>query len=183
MPGKRRAVRPRRIAHRAARRRRGSQRHLPRTRRTCQEHGIAVPAQQAVYRLPLGCRCQHVSSRQARSGVSPGHCEIGAAIYRTLGLVPPNWVRLFSPVWPTHQGILTDAEELNAPAGAPQGEAAAHFGKRGQEGVAFSPEPRPPASPGERSHQAGSDPNALCWGRLLADRSKPVGPIGDGLSA
>ena len=133
-----------------------------------------MPPQQAVYLVTLGLQMSACVQRQARSGVSPGHCEIGAAIYRTLGLVPPNWVRLLSPVWPTHQGILTDAEELNAPAGAPQGEAAAHFGKRGQEGVAFSPEPRPPASPGERSHQAGSDSNALCWGRLLADRSKPV---------
>ena len=44
------AARLQRIAHRDVRRRCGSQRHLPRTRRTCQELGKAARAQQAVYR-------------------------------------------------------------------------------------------------------------------------------------
>ena len=134
-----------------------------------------MPPQQAVYLVTLGLQMSACVQRQARSGVSPGHCEIGAAIYRTLGLVPPNWVRLLSPVWPTHQGILTDAEELNAPAGAPQGEAAAHFGSAARRGLrSLLNRARLPLPVSDHTKQAATRTRSAGVGFSLTDQNRLV---------
>ena len=136
-------ARPRRIAHRAARKRRGSQRHLPRAA------DVSV-CQQA---SPGGCLRSRRRARSERLSIGnawPCSTELGAVL---------------DPVWPTHQGILTDGQNHNE---LPT--VTSHAGQSSRSTISG-----PVGSVAARTRGNRRRAQILCWQSVLSqlDRSSP----------